>query len=251
MPDQSQETAEPAPPSDLAEGQLHRSLTDPLGMHQLAEAENFADKAREYLDAEHEKMIEEVGADLTEHGDLVAPGVDLAPLKQADSSFDPANFIDVARECYNHIREARSTGNPVTAAGTMSNQLKAALEAAIASDAAAHRHHLLAGLEIASAVITGATVGDGKLNIVVRFHLEGEEMDRDDHLNVVAGSQDEQTWDEEWTFWRDPSVDTSATDEDHILTRERDGGWLFAHRGWLVTTITRLGAPDPLDPTAI
>jgi hypothetical protein len=26
-------------------------------------------------------------------------------------------------------------------------------------------------------------------------------------------------------------------------------GWLFAHRGWAVIAITRLGAPDPLDPS--
>lgn len=71
--------------------------------------------------------------------------------------------------------------------------------------------------DIASAEVTTAAVVDGKERAVVRFGING----------TPAVTQD-------WTFERDPSVDTSADDEDHEVA---DGGWMVAHQGWRLTGI--------------
>jgi hypothetical protein len=66
--------------------------------------------------------------------------------------------------------------------------------------------------DIASAEVTAATVVGGRERAVVRFGINCD----------TSVTQD-------WTFERDPTVDTSADDEDHEIA---DGGWLVAHRGW-------------------
>ena len=251
MTDQSESLVEPAPPEDINKSQFQRSLTDPLGMHQLAEAETFANQAREYLDAEHAKMIEDVGKDFHDHGPLEVDGVDLTALKQADPSFNDEAFIDIARECFLEVRKARTYNLEPIASGILTPQLEAELKNAIDGDVASHRHHLLPMLTIKTAKIVQASAGDGKPTVVVCFHLSSEELDRNDQLQVIAGSDQVTEWDEDWTFWRDPSVDTSAADEDHILSPESQGEWSFAHKGWTVTKIDREGPQDPLDPTNI
>ncbi len=71
--------------------------------------------------------------------------------------------------------------------------------------------------DIASAEVTTAALMAGRERVVVRFGING----------ATSISQD-------WTFERDPSIDTSADDEDHEVA---DGGWLVAHRGWRLTGI--------------
>jgi hypothetical protein len=71
--------------------------------------------------------------------------------------------------------------------------------------------------DIASAEVTAASVVDGRERAVVRFGINGS----------ASVTQD-------WTFERDPSVDTSDDDEDHEVA---DGGWMVAHRGWRLTGI--------------
>ncbi len=71
--------------------------------------------------------------------------------------------------------------------------------------------------DIAAAEVTAVAVVAGRERVVVRFGING----------ATSISQD-------WTFERDPSVDTSADDEDHEVA---DGGWLVAHRGWRLTGI--------------
>jgi hypothetical protein len=67
--------------------------------------------------------------------------------------------------------------------------------------------------DIASAEVTAASIVAGLERAVVRFAVIGDS---------APVTQD-------WTFERDPSVDTSADDEDHEVA---DGGWTVAHRGW-------------------
>jgi predicted lipid-binding transport protein (Tim44 family) len=71
--------------------------------------------------------------------------------------------------------------------------------------------------DIASAEVTAASVVDGRERAVVRFGINGG----------PSATQD-------WTFERDPSVDSSDDDEDHEVA---DGGWMVAHRGWRLTGI--------------
>jgi hypothetical protein len=71
--------------------------------------------------------------------------------------------------------------------------------------------------DIASAEVTTVAVVGGVERAVVRFGING----------TASVTQD-------WTFERDPSVDTGTEDEQHEVA---DGGWLVAHRGWRLTGI--------------
>ncbi len=178
-----------------------------------------------------------------------APGVDISPIRAIDPSFDDQQFLIIARECFHRIREARSSDNPSLADAECSPQLMAQLREVVQGDVASHRHHLLPGLEVRSALIESVDVADGKLTLVVRFHLSSEEVDRAGSGAILAGDFSEHEWDENWSFWRDPSLDSVSVDRGHALTLANPKGWLCAHQGWVVTAIERLGDPDPLDPT--
>ena len=112
----------------------------------------------------------------------------------------------------------------------------------VSGDVAAHRHHLLPGLEVDETTIVAASVAGGREVIDVRLDVAGEEMERDDATAaVVAGDATVRRWSERWRFERDPSMDSSQTDRDHTL-KFGDEGWMVARRGWVVTQIERLPA---------
>jgi predicted lipid-binding transport protein (Tim44 family) len=178
-----------------------------------------------------------------------APGVDVSPVKALDPSFDDQEFLTIARESFYSVREARTSDNPSLADAEFSSELMAELRDVVQGDVASHRHHLLPGLEVRSAVIGAVEVTDGKFTLVVRFHLSSEEVDRADSGAILAGDFSEHEWDENWSFWRDPAQDTASVDGEHAVTLANPKGWLFAHHGWVVTSIERAGPPDPLDPT--
>ena len=82
----------------------------------------------------------------------------------------------------------------------------------------------------------------------MRFHLSSEEVDRADSGAILAGDLSEHEWDENWSFWRDPSQDAASVDRGHMITVANPKGWLFAHHGWVVTAIERVGPPRPSGP---
>ncbi len=178
-----------------------------------------------------------------------ASGADISAIKALDPSFDDQQFLSLARESFYGIRKARALDDPNIADGELSPQLMTELRNVVNGDVASHRHHLLPGLEVRTAVIQSVEAAAGRVTIVVRFHLESEEVDRDTTGRVVAGDFREHEWDEDWTFWRDTPIDPTASDQEHTISIVNKQGWLFVHRGWTVMAITRLGAPDPLDPS--
>jgi predicted lipid-binding transport protein (Tim44 family) len=188
------------------------------------------------LKAAQTRQVDSTDALLASRGPATAGGVDLSAIKAADPSFDDQDFITIARESFNLIRKARTTDHEKFDEGLLSPQLAQEVKAAIDGDVASHQHHLLPGLEIRTAAITGGQVTDGKLTLTVRLHLWVGSANPTEA--VEAGTE----WDEDWTFWRDPTIDSSATDRDHALRREADGFWMFAHKGWIVTSIQRDGA---------
>jgi predicted lipid-binding transport protein (Tim44 family) len=196
--------------------------------------------------ASFNKMLDAEDSMLKNRPPAEATGVDISAINALDPSFDDQQFLEVARECFYNIREARTSDNPLLADLELSPELMTELRDVIQGDVTSHRHHLLPGLEIRTAVIRSVDVTAAKFTIVVRFHLESEEVDRDAKGEVVAGDFNEREWDEDWTFWRDPTVDSGSIDRQHTLT---PGGWMCEHRGWVVTSIERLGPQDPLDPT--
>lgn len=180
-----------------------------------------------------------------------AAGVDIAAVRSIDPGFDDEQFLVSCRETLELVRKARAVHDPRFADSLLSPELATELTAAVGADEAAHRHHVEPELEISSCAITAASVESGVPTVVVRFHLTGEELDRDSSLRVVAGTDAETQWDEDWTFARTAADGCDAVDEDHATRTEEQGGWMLAHRGWVATAIARVGAPDALDPQNI
>jgi len=177
-----------------------------------------------------------------------AAGVDMSAIRAADPTFDDQAFLTIARESYQRVREARSRDKLQFTDAELSPQLLNEFKDVVAGDVESHRHHLLPGLEITSAAIEAATVAATKITIVVRFHLEAAEVEVDESATVVAGDYTQRQWDENWTFERDTSVDAAPVDTALTFVPIEAGGWLVAHRGWMVTAVDRVGVADPLDP---
>ena len=196
-------------------------------------------------------MLNEVQQDMAARPVAEAGGVDIAAVKAADPSFDDQQFLGSCRETLELVRKSRAVRDPRFADSLLSPQLAAELSAAVASDDASNRHHVEPELEIASCAITAASVENGVPTVVVRFHLTGEELDRDTSMRVVAGSDAETQWDEDWTFARTAADGCDAVDEDHETRTDEQGGWMLPHRGWVATAIQRVGAADALDPQNI
>lgn len=205
------------------------------------DAESAADKS----------MLDTVQQAVAERPAAEAGGVDIAAVKAADPGFDDQQFLGACRETLELERKARAVRDPRFAEALLSPQLAAELSTAVADDETANRHHVEPELEIATCAITAARVDDGVPTVLVRFHLTGEELDRDTSLRIVAGTDAEQAWDEEWTFQRTAADGCDAVDEDHATRTEEQGGWMLPHRGWVATAIQRVGAADPLDPQNI
>lgn len=186
------------------------------------------------------KMLESVDEFVRELPSAVAPGLDLGPIKAVEPQFDANNFRLIARETFEKVRDARWKQDKQEGDVLLSPAMQTELNNSIDGDVAAHRHHALADLNIGEATIVSAAVENGREKIGVHLTVTGAENERADaDLSVVSGSTDEHRWTEKWIFERDPSVDTSAGDEAHILCFG-DEEWMVAHRGWVVTSIERL-----------
>ena len=192
--------------------------------------------------AAEDKVLDTVASEVANRPSAEAAGVDVSAINKVDPTFNDQDFLTIARDTFYHVREARTADREALDDALLSPQLEKELDDVIAGDATAHRHHLLPGLEIRTIAITSAVVTDGKLAITVRLHLLSEEEERDDAGKLTSGSEQVHEWDEDWTFWRDPSVDSSATDKQRTEMFEREGGWFIAHKGWIVTSIQRAGA---------
>ena len=196
-------------------------------------------------------MLDTVQKDMAARPSAAAGNVDIAAVKAADPGFDDQRFLASCRETLELVRKARAVHDPRFADALLSPELATELTAAVAADEAAHRHHAEPELEIAACAITAASVENGVPTVVVRFHLTGEELDRDTSMRVVAGTDAETQWDEDWTFARTAADGCDAVDEDHETRTDEQGGWMLPHRGWVATAIQRVGAPDVLDPQNI
>ncbi|MGD1034233.1 MAG: TIM44-like domain-containing protein [Candidatus Dormibacteria bacterium] len=225
--------------SGLARGAEHLV---PFRGRMVSKLEEAAEELGEE-DRLDEKMVADLGTEFHEQSPAEAAGVDLAPIRAVDPQFDDFAFRSIARETFNKVREARSTERKEEADALLSPAMEAEVGRELSGDVAAHRHHLLPGLEVDEATIVAAAIVGGREVLDVRLDVAGEEMERDDATGaVVAGDATVRRWSERWRFERDPSMDSSQTDRDHTL-KFGDEGWMVAHRGWVVTRIERLPAP--------
>jgi predicted lipid-binding transport protein (Tim44 family) len=190
-----------------------------------------------------QQEVDGVVAALKHRSAATLAGVDTSALKQVDPEFDNEAFRAIARETFYKVREARRLQNPQETAELLSPQLQGELQSAVSGDVASHRHHLLPFLTINDAVIAAARVVGDHEEIDVQFSVSAAEEDVDDRTGqALAGDDTVSSWEERWEFTRNPQVDTSASDERHEIAFVDADQWLVAHRGWLVTAITRLPA---------
>ncbi len=194
----------------------------------------------ELLDLDQHE-VDGIVAALNDRTPAELPGVDTSVIRQVDPGFEDEAFRAIARETFYKVREARKLQNPQESEELLSPQMQRDLQNAISEDVASHRHHVLPFLWIKDAVIADAQVIGGQEQIDVRFSISAGEEDVDDRTGqILVGDSNERSWEERWRFTRDPSSDTSASDQRHQLTLEPTGQWMVAHRGWMVTQIERL-----------
>jgi len=190
-----------------------------------------------------EREVDGIVTGLQDRTPVSLDGVDTSVIKHVDSGFDDEAFRAIARETFEKVRQARALQNPQESAELLSPQMQRQMQDNISGDVASHRHHLLPLLWLRDAVIAKAAVVGDREEIDVRFSISAAEADVDDRTGQsVAGDEAEHSWDELWRFIRDPKADTSAMDERHQITLIAADQWLVAHRGWVVTAITRLPA---------
>jgi predicted lipid-binding transport protein (Tim44 family) len=212
----------------------------PMGGRMVREFHELADEIGKEGEAQ-DRLLARVGSAIAEQP-AVGHGVDLSEIKRVEPEFDPAAFRTIGRETFLKVREARVTQREQEDDGLMTPVLEHEVDDAIFSDAAARHRHVLSGLEIIDATIVSATVDGGREKLGVRFVATAERIERDELTDTVI-SQDgsPHRFTELWKFERNPALDSAATDAQHVASFAPDG-WLFAHRGWVVTDIQPLEA---------
>ena len=199
-------------------------------MHEIADEIGREDVAED-------RLFDGIGRAIAEQPSPVADGVDLTAITGVEPDFDPVAFRVIARETFLKVREARSTEREQEDDGLLTPALEHKVDDEIFNDASTGHRHVFSGLEVTEATIISAGVHDGCENVTVRFAATAERIERNDQTGeVLSDDGSPQRWTEVWQFARDPKVDSSATDAEHAACFGPDG-WLFAHRGWVVTDI--------------
>ena len=113
-------------------------------------------------DRRDQRMLETVGKDFHDQPAVEAVGVDLAPISAVDPQFDDFAFRTIARETFKKVREARGTERLDEADALLSPTMQAEVSQEVSGEIAAHRHHLLPGLEVEEATIVLVAVTGGR-----------------------------------------------------------------------------------------
>jgi hypothetical protein len=213
----------------------------PFAGRMIREMNDIVDKQAE-LDQAEDRVEDAWEHALHDLPSALGDGIDLTMIRAVEPDFDPSRFATLARETFIKVREARGSQNSREGDGLLSPKMQRELNDVIDGDVAAHRHHILSELDVAEAKIVSVAVEEGREKLGVRFVFCAEEIERESGTEaIVSDDHILHRWAELWQFERDPHVDASATDAQHTLSLGPDG-WLFAHRGWVVTGIQRL--PD-------
>ncbi len=213
----------------------------PMGGRMVREMGEIANEMGTEDEAE-DRLLAGIEHAVTEQPSAVSDGVDLTEIKGVEPDFDPTAFRTIARETFLKVREARSTEREQEDDSLLTPLLERKIDDEIFADSASHHRHVLAGLECAEATIVSAAVDGGREKLTVRFVATAEHIERDDASgSVLSDDGTAHSFTEVWQFERNPAVDSSATDAQHVASFGSDG-WLFAHRGWVVTDVQPPGA---------
>lgn len=146
-----------------------------------------------------------------------SPGAEagLRAIMAADRSFNPAEFIEGARQAYKLILEGFWAGREDDYRAFVAEDVRAAFAQSV-SERQEQGHVLdnrLVGIE--RAIIADARLDNGVAEITVRFDADIAAVTRDTEGNVIAGSlTDAVPTHDSWTFTRD----VRSSDPNWILT---------------------------------
>ena len=127
----------------------------------------------------------------------------LAVLRAHDAAVNEAEILARARECFFTVESALGRGSADAAATCVSPAFLAGLRQGIGTLAAAHRHRVLAFIDVEGARLVSASVEGSYDRAVVRIDVSGEDCVVDDATGaVVAGSTAQRRWSEDWTLLR-------------------------------------------------
>lgn len=133
-----------------------------------------------------------------------ADGVDLAAIAGHDPAFNAYELLATVRQTVFGVDRARTEGRPELSRDLLSPQLWELQRSIIAGEVFAHRHHILAFLEITGAQIVAASSAGRSDRVVVELQLQGQQGDVAEGQPLVPDAAAARTWTERWTFGRMP-----------------------------------------------
>ncbi|MDD2877612.1 MAG: Tim44/TimA family putative adaptor protein [Acidiphilium sp.] len=143
----------------------------------------------------------------------------LSRIAQADRSFDPVKFIDIAEASFRRIVTAFAAGDLTTLRSLLTPSVFATFEQAITQRAEAGETHLTEIKQIVEASIDEADLLGDQAVIVVRFVSDQENFTRDRQGQVIAGSEAVSEIVDLWSFERS----VNASDPVWRLAAARSG----------------------------
>ena len=127
----------------------------------------------------------------------------LAPLRARDPEVNQAELLARARECFYTVESAVAQRQVDAAQACVAPALLAALRTSLESLAAAHRHRVLAFIDVEGARLVEAAADEQGERAVVRLDVSGEDCVVDDATGaVVEGSSAQRRWSEDWSLRR-------------------------------------------------
>jgi predicted lipid-binding transport protein (Tim44 family) len=124
-------------------------------------------------------------------------------LRAGDPTLNEAELLARARECFYAVEGGLGHGDPDAAAAYITRSFHAALQAGIAEMRAQHRHRVLAFIDIAGVQVVAAQHDASGDRMVAHVDVTGEDCVVDaDSGAVIAGSDAQRHWSEDWTLLR-------------------------------------------------
>lgn len=133
-----------------------------------------------------------------------AEGVDLAPITAHDPGFNAYEMLATVRQTVFAVDRARTERRPDLSRDLLTPAMWEVQRSIVAGEVAAHRHHVLAFLEITAARIVAASSQEGADRVVAELELQGQQGDVAEDAGLVPDAAAARTWTERWTFERAP-----------------------------------------------
>ncbi len=159
---------------------------------------------------------EKVWEGIADEGSTVAQG--LTEIALADRSFEPASFIDGARQAYEMIVTAFAQGDRTTLKPLLSRDVYGSFESVIEQRAASNQQVDTSFVGISKSDIVGAALSGRLARVTVKFVSELISCTRNAEGNVIDGDPTRvREVTDIWTFERD----TSSSDPNwHLVATE-------------------------------